>query len=76
MYIYYIYICIYRCVYIYVYIDVYIYICLLGVGVEGTCKATKIISREKLFHCQKIHFTPTIIVTAKMKGWVGFPITA
>ena len=55
---------------------IYIYICLLGVGVEGTCKATKIISREKLFHCQKIHFTPTIIVTAKMKGWVGFPITA
>ena len=30
--------------------------CLLGVRVEGVCKASKIILREKLFHRQKIHF--------------------
>ena len=49
----------------------------LGVGIEGACKASKITWREKLFNLQKKFITPSIpaiVVTVKMKGRVGFHI--
>ena len=47
-----------------------------GVGVEGACKASKIIWREKLFNRQKIHFSLHPGHTVKMQVWVAFHITS